>query len=352
MASLASVTFELRLFIKIGVGILISLITIFLIYSGGIFIKEKYFPDPPPPPNMALGRLPQFTFPSQTKSNIGFNVNTKSGELPALPTRAKVYQNKPFEPSLTALQDARSKIENLRFTNSEEKISDTIFKWTKDTGETISMDIYSKNFTVDSNFIYFPEQYAKGSFDLTKQKLQNSVTTFLSTLDIDISDFDFEATRIRYYKITNGSLEQVESQNDAQIARIDLFQKNIEDIPILYPEYNGSTMHFFIGARLPGSELIVLKAEFYKHTPDIEKVGTYPIIEIQNALDNLNKGGGIVLSEKPLVSQTFQITNVSLAYYYSKEDFGFLYPVYVFYGSDFSALVSALAPESISNETN
>lgn len=352
MASLASITFELRLAIKIIVGILIGVFLIMILYGGGVFIKKTFFPDPPPPPDMALGKLPELTFPLQTKSSVGFKVNTKSGFLPPTPDRAKVYRNKPFETSLTALQDTRGRIENLKFTSREEKISETVFRWTKDTGDTISLDIYTKDFTLDSNFLFFPEKYTIGSFDMTKDNLKGVVSSFLGILSIDLSDFDFEAMRIRYYRINNNALIQVESQNEAQIARVDLFQNRIDETPIFYPEYNGSTMNFFIGEVATSSNLEVVKAEFYQHIPNKEEVGTYPIISIQNALDDLNRGKGIVLTEKPLSSQTFQITDAGVAYYYGKEDTGFLYPVYVFYGSDFYAIVSALAPESISNEPN
>ncbi len=361
MASLASITFELRLVIKIIVGILIGLFLIMILYGGGVFVKNRFFPDPPIPPDMALGKLPDLTLPSQSKNSVGFNVNTKTGNLPSTADRATVFRNKPFETSLTALQDTRGRIENLKFTSREEKISETVFRWTKDTGETISLDIYTKDFALESNFLSFPEKYTVGSFNMTKDHLKGVVSGFLGILNIDLSNFDYEAMRVRYYRISNNALVQVESQNEAQIARVDLFQKRIEvkvepekieTIPIFYPEYNGSTMHFFIGELASSLELSVVKAEFYQHIPNLEEFGTYPIISIQNALDDLKRGKGIVLTEKPLNSQTFQITDAGVAYYYGKEDAGFLYPVYVFYGSDFYAIVSALAPESISNETN
>lgn len=352
MASLANITSELRLAIKIVVGIIAGVFLVLILYGGGVFLKRTYFPDPPPAPDMALGKLPELLFPVQAKSSIGFNVNTKSGELPPAPDRAKVFRNKPFETSLTALQDTRGRIENLKFTSREEKVSETVFRWTKDTGETISLDIYTKDFTLDSNFLFFPERFTVGSFDMTNDNLKDVVTSMLGILDIDLSDFDFETMRIRYYRISNNALVQVESQNEAQIARVDLFQNRIDEIPIFYPEYNGSTMNFFIGELVSNSTLEIVKAEFYQHIPNREEFGTYPIITMQNALDDLSRGKGIVLTDRPLSSQTFQITDASVAYYYGKEDTGFLYPVYVFYGSDFYAIVSALAPESINNDPN
>lgn len=351
MASLANITSELRLVLKILAGVLAGIFVLFLLYSGFIFAKNQFFPEPPPLPEAKFGKIPDVSFPLQEKSSVGFKLNTKSGDLPTnFPDRVNVYKNKGFEPSLTALQDARSRVEGLQFNNREEKVSETTFRWTKASGETISLDIYTNDFTVDSSFLFFPDLYSSGSFALTKDRLTNIVTAFLGGLEIDVSDFDFDVTRVKYYKITNNTLEQVESQNDAQIARVDLFQKRVDEKPIFYPEYNGSTMHFFIGER--EGVLQITKAEFYQHVTNTSESSTYPIIPVQKALDDLSKGKGLILTEKPLFSRTFEITDVNLVYYYGKNDTGYLNPVYVFYGSDFFAIVNALSPELISNEPN
>ena len=351
MASLVNLSFDLRLVLKILAGFRAGVFVLFLLYSGFVFAKNQFFPEPPPPPEVKFGKIPDVSFPLQEKSSVGFKVNTKSGDLPAdFPDRIKVYKNKGFEPSLTALQDARSRVEGLLFNNREEKVSETTFRWAKVTGETLSLDIYTNDFTVDSNFLFFPEVYSSGSFALTKDRLTSVITAFLGGLEIDVSNFDFDVTRVKYYKIANNTLEQVESQNDAQIARVDLFQKRVDDKPIFYPEYNGSTMHFFIGER--EGALQITKAEFYQHITNAEESSTYPIIPVQKALDDLARGKGLILTEKPLFSKTFEITDVNLVYYYGKNDTGYLNPIYVFYGSDFFAIVNALSPDLISNETD
>src|SRR3989338_7471079 len=133
MASLAQVTKETRLILKIGSSVAILVFIIFLIFKGGSFIRDTFFPAPPAPPEEKFGALPVMSFPQDaaTQAVPEFRVNTISGNLPTFSTTIKVYELKQIESSITALQSARNRAAVLGYTQNQQIITPTIYKWSE-----------------------------------------------------------------------------------------------------------------------------------------------------------------------------------------------------------------------------
>ena len=64
---------------------------------------------------------------------------------------------------------------------------------------------------------------------------------------MEILPTDIETIKPYYYSIQNSQLTSASSVSDAQVIEVDLFQKNLDSLPIYYPKPYNSTMNIFVG---------------------------------------------------------------------------------------------------------
>ncbi|OGH16571.1 MAG: hypothetical protein A3C30_05280 [Candidatus Levybacteria bacterium RIFCSPHIGHO2_02_FULL_40_18] len=348
MAHLAQVAREFRIGLKLLAASFAVIAILFIFFTGGQIVKNIFFPTPPPPPEQKFGKLPQVTFPAQNPQNFEYRINTLTGKLPIFTDaciffdkeyhcQMKVYRVKKKEPSLVALKSARDKLKLLGFTENEARLSEEEYQWSNSSGQAIRMNILTGNFKILSNFLSEPLQPLTGEV-ARKEGAYEVVTRLLTNLDLEIEDLDKDISTLTYFKLENGALTKAQSLNEANFARLDLFQKNLDDHKIYYPGLTESIMHFLIKG---DSSLPIVNASFSHFTPDEANSSTYPIKTAEVAFEDLKQGNALVFADNK-GEKLIDITDVSLGYYIGDESQQYFLPIVIFKGKGFTAYVQAI----------
>lgn len=337
MATLAQITSETRIILKILGALFAILFVLFMFIKGGEIAKKLFFPSPPPPPDEKFGALPPISFPLQKNPSYNFVLNTISGKLPAFPDRMNVYKVKEEEPNLSALSNTRIKIKNLGFTEKETKLTDTKYEWSKSTGEYIVYDTLTNNFWINSN--YLNASSALGFFSLKKDDAIRTATAVMENLKVEASDLDKDKTSFTFYKIMNRQMVKVESQNEAEVARLDFFQKDVaQEQSIYYPELPKSIIYFVFGVR--GGLPQILEAQFNHYSLDTTNVATYGIKNADAAFEDLKNGKGyFIIDAQTKKNSSIEITDLSLGYYVGESNQKYVMPIVVFEGNGFKGYI-------------
>lgn len=321
--------------VSIGFGVLIS---VFLIISLFSFLRNTFFPAPPPPPEVSFGKLPPPDFPESLKGEYSFTVDTISGNLPAFSTLAKVYKMEEREPDILGLSKAKSLVSNVGFTTQPAKISESIYQWKDEAARTLTLNITDLNFNMISDFLGNPNQPL---FSKDKETAKQTAQDFLQNIGLMPSDLDFEKTSADLYQIKNYSIIPATSLSSAQAIQVSFFQRNFNNLPIFYSRFSVSTINFLIGDVRGNTE--VVEANFFYQQPS-EISSTYPIKSVQKAFDDLKKGNAYVI--KKGTEEKIGIKNITLGYYISERKHDYLLPIIVFESADgFVAFVSAITDE-------
>lgn len=321
----------------------ISLIIIFLFLVGMrlvTFIKEAL--TPPAPPDASFGKLPPISFPDQQKESIKYSLDTISGFLPDFSDRAKVYKITAQPPTLLALDKTQQKIAQLGFTSKGTKIAEDIYQWV-DQGSglqrQITINIFSSDFTLSSPYLVTPSLQTLNNTD--QEKIIELAKSFLSSISLLPQDLDETKTKTTFYSIQKSELVLVSEIENAKIAKVDFFQKDIDSLPI-----HSSAINFLIGKENNNLKVVDVRY-FHKNISDISSA--YAIKSAQDAFSQLKKGEAYIVSN-PQNTNEVVIKNAYLGYYIGEYKQEFLMPIIVFKGEDdFAAYVSAIKDEWINN---
>lgn len=335
--SLAQITKETRLILKLGGAAAAVIVIIYLSISGFGIIKNTLFPSPPPPPEEKFGQLPQVEFPVSTDTGPHeYRINTISGALPTFAGQVRVFKTQQNEPSVIDLQEARNRMALARYTAGETKISETVYRWSQPDGSaTITYDIISHNFSLTTDYLVNPKYQTSSGISAAGNSIK-SVINLLDVLGAHHDDINIENSQVAYSSLVNGKIIPIESAQTAQFTNVNLVQNQIEKMPIAYPG-NGSTLNFLLAFM---GQAIIIEGN-YPHVQVSGDSSTYKVKSAQQAFDNLKNGEAYIIQAPS--TDTVDITDVQLAYYIGPEDIGFILPVFVFTGNNFKAYVSAIA---------
>lgn len=354
MLTLHNVTEYTKKSFKWGIIALFGFLGLIFLYQIGVGIKEYYYPTPPPPPTVSFGKLPQIKFPQLYSGKIfTYSINTVAGTLPVFPDRATIYKLKVNEPNLLALKRAQKKVAQVGFTSSAIPITNTLYEW-KDFGaysslsRNLVLDIQSFDFTLTSEFLTNPDV-------LTGNNLPNeagaisTAQSFLENLSF-LEDLDLDKTKTTLLTIKDSSVINATSLSSSQIIRADFFQKDINNLPIYYPNPPYSTINIFIGGGTSQGQAV--EAHVLHRAIDDKESATYPIKTANVAFEELKKGNSYIASFNSSEAE-ISIKNIFLGYYLGDKEQKYLMPVIIFEGSSgFYAYVSAIKDAWIQNEIN
>ena len=337
MAHLAQVASEVRIGLKLLTASLIVVALLFVFFKGGEIVKNIFFPTPPAPPEEKFGKLPPISFPVQNPQQLEYRINTLTGKLPTFPDRMKVYRIIQKSPSLVALKLTKENLKRLGYTENETKISEEEYQWTNTENQTIRINTSTGNFKIFSNFLSDPPKTLNGE-GARKDGAFTVVKRVIENLGQDIEDLDQDSSTITYLKLENGTLLKANSLNEANFARLDIFQKNLDNYKIFYPGLSESIMNFTIedGDNLPS----IVDASFYHYIPDSNSASTYPLKTSDVAFEDLKKGDALIFLDNK-DSELVDITDVSLGYYIGSENQQYFLPIIIFKGKGFTAYVQA-----------
>jgi hypothetical protein len=319
-------------------------IVIIIIFSAGIkYIKDLY--TPPAPPTAGFGKLPPIAFPNQAEENITYSIDTLTGYLPTFSDRAKVYRTATNPPTLLGLDSSQKKVAGIGFSSQGFPISENTYRWVdKNSQRTITMNIYSSNFTFYYPYSTMPLQTFS---DQERNRTVDKAESFLSAMSILFpTDIDDSKTKTSLYSIEAGVLVPVNKISDTKIVAVDFFQKDIDKLPIYYEKGTSSTIDFWVGKENDALEVVNVT---FLHKNISNVFSTYAIKTAQQAYSELQGGKAFIAYKDPNISE-ITIKNVSLGYYIGEADQNFLMPIVVFEGSNnFLAYVSAVRDEWIGN---
>lgn len=346
MAKLAEITSEIRIVLKI-LGIAATIVVmLFLVLRGGEIFKNLFFPTPTAPPEEKFGRLPEVSFPNQNPVNLIYRINTITGKLPLtgnlsgqFPDRMKVYRVNRAEPSLVALVEVRNRLSGVGFSQNETKVSESVYRFSDSTGTTIIYDLITNNFKISSNIFASPPQKLVGD-TATAEGATRQAINLAESIGEDTSDIDPDLTQTTYLKVQNGALIEATSQNDAQLIRVDLFQKALDNTTIYYPALKESPMYFIF--KNESGFPATVEVGFVHYTANLSEKSDYSIKSAAAAFEDLKRGNAFVFNENKQTGP-IDITEVSPGYYINANDPQYFVPIIVFSGSGFTAYVNALA---------
>ncbi len=321
------------------------LVGIFVLIKIAFFVKELISPTPPPPPTVSFGKLPPIYFPESINKKFTYSVDTLSGELPTLPDRTKVYEMEKPGPDILAVQRAIEKVSSVGFTSKPEQLSDIQYRWTSlgPPAKSLVLNVNMASFTLYSSYLTDPFVLSGASLG-NEEDAVNTAKTFLNALNLYPEDIDDDKTKIELFSINNEVLGPAESLSRAKLISVSFFQKDKDEIKMVYPGGKNSTMNLVIGSG--DRESLVVNARFF-YQKATDKSATYPIKTSQEAFEELKNGKGRIVSQKG-DSLNIVIKNVYLGYYSEGKQQDYLMPVIVFEGTnDFIAYISAVKDEWI-----
>jgi len=315
-----------------------------MLFSTGISVYRHFYPEPPPPPTVAFGRLPKLPFPEKEISGTpSYTLETPEGSIPVLATQAKVYfMPKPVQTQLN-LELAKDKATNLGFIPDGQQISQTLYHFSHQrVPSTLAMNIINGIFSISYDL-------AKDSSPLEKRPpapeiAASQIRSYLSSANLLPEDLSGPTTH-QFLKIEEGSFANALSLSEADLVKVYLYRKSYDDLPSLTPNPNQANTWFMVsGSRERDKQMIA--SEFHYFPIDEDKSATYPIKLAEAAWEELKAGNAYIASQGVDNESNITIRRVYLAYYDAGVSAEFYQPILVFEGDrGFSAYVPAITSD-------
>jgi hypothetical protein len=237
MFTLSQASYDTKELLKWGGLFIGGLVVVIIFIQLFLMVKNAIFPTPPPKPTVVFGKLdPQLFPPSVTDKKLTYKINTLTGALPSFKDQLKVYKIKTFPPDLLSLQNASNKVEAVNFKSTPIKISETNYEWTNTDplglNQTINMNTVNNNFSLTSDFLASPSAIS-GALSNEADSIKTA-TDYLSKINTLPTDIDTTNAKTSFVAAQNGAFVPVSSLADANAVRVDLFQKDVDTLPVAY----------------------------------------------------------------------------------------------------------------------
>jgi hypothetical protein len=345
MASLTHISIVTRKTIRYGIYSVIAIILLRVVILTGVKIYRHFFPEPPPPPTVAYGKLPPLPFPQVTRpGGITFTLETPEGALPKFSGQAKVFFMPKISTQLLSLDTAKQKASLLGFSPDGAEVTETVYKFNHPKAPAeLQLSIVSGVFSISYNLVTDPSPLEKRP--IAPEVAASKVRSFLSSANVLPEDLT-GATKSEYVKIQDQKIVSAISLSDANFVKVNFFRKDYEKFPSLTPEPNKGNVWFIVSGASEKEKMIVA-GEYHYFPVDETNSSTYHIKTSQEAWDELSKGGGFIASlGDNKEGQNIKIRRVYLAYYDSGVAMDFYQPIIVFEGDrSFVAYVPAVTSD-------
>ena len=340
MLTLTKASEETKEILKWGGLFLIGLVISFILLQVFLFVKNMFFPTPPPKPTVSFGVLPYQTFPGNvTDKKLTYSLNTLTGFTPNLQGQTKVYKTVQPVSDLLALSRTQAMVRTIGFNSNPIALSSRTFEWSTSESKDIKIDIINHNFVF--TYPYLNDQGVLSTSNLDVKQAIPVAQAMLSNMDLFSKDIDVSKTKVISYSIKDGKLVPPTSLYDTQLALVSFVQADIDNLPVYYTDPSSSSMNFLVGSGK------VLGGNFLHQTLAAD-YGTYPVKTSAQAYKDLQDGKGYIAKYYGS-SSNIVIRNVFLAYYMSGNLQQYLMPIFVFQGDNgFYAYISAITDEWIS----
>ncbi len=322
-----------------------ALIVLFVILKILLMIKEAIFPTQPPPPTVTYGKLSSAYFPEGIKKDFTYEIDTLSGNLPTFTPSTAVYKMEQKGPDILAVKKASDRVSALGFNSKPLQISDFVYKWRNESPpiQDLILNIKLSEFNLSSSFLNYEKDIQARNFT-NKTEPIDTASKFLNTLGLYPEDIDTEKTKVEFANLSNGVISPTTRIVNSNVATVYFFQRAKNEIPIVYPQGNKSTMRLLVSAGELQNKVLDSK---FSHQKILDESATYPIKTANQAFEELKKGNGYVAAHNGGDNHVL-IKKAYVGLYYEGRIQKYLTPVIVFEGNnDFVAFVPAVTDEWI-----
>ena len=249
-----------------------------------------------------------------------------------------------ISPNLLSLDVAKEKASSLGFSNQEQQMSQTIYRFPgRASPSTLEINIVSGAFSISYDL-------AADSSPISvrppaPEVAAASVRSYLSSSDLLPEDLSGPTTH-EFLKLQEDRFVSALSLSESDLIKITLFRRNYDNLPSLTPNPNNANVWFIVsGARERDKQFVA--AEYHYFAVDETQFSTYPIKTPQEAWNELTAGQAFIasrgLNEE---GQNVVIRKIYLAYYDAGQSTEFFQPIYVLEGDKgFLAYLAAVNSE-------
>lgn len=329
---------------RLGLGLVILMLGYILSAALLGVLKAQWraaHPPPAPGPEAKFGKLPPLHLsgiPLPTEPQPEFVLETITGTLPSFPKILKVYPLVLPQKTILAEDFALALARSLGFSGQPSRLTTIDYLWQKESGETLGMNIITRNFELKENWQNLNPEPGKLP---GKEPLAESARAFISSKGLLGKTYKDSATAVILLRLENGIFKEAADPAQAEVARVDFFRFLIgekEKTPLLSQSPKRGITRLYTDGK--GGTAI----NYTDWTYDFGGGSDYPLREAAAAWEELKSGQGKVvylsLMDKtgegdfgPLPQlKTVTINEVFLAYFDDEQRQNFLQPIYVFSG--------------------
>lgn len=324
-------------------GAIFSVVLIFAWAGYQYWYNQVYLPNRPVVeeiPEERFGPLPALFIKENAADSKIFNyrLDTSTGALPdKIPKLFKVYSVAQLATDLLALDRAKSLASLIGFSRGSQAVSATQYKFLDQNGGDLTINLDTGNFKMS-------RPVATGSADIIEEResFQNSekiaadFKNYLSNKNLLKDDLKDGKLKVLYDR----------SKGDPDKALINLWQKDVDKIPMVTPTYDNALVRGMV-TNFSDEPRRYIYLEYTYWPIDLTNSSTYPIKSPDEAFSRLQEGKALVPRTIAKAGSFVSITSVYLAYFLSENYSPYLQPVYVFEGPEFIGYVQAVREEMI-----
>lgn len=347
-------TFTIKVIIVV-VGLITAYYTGVFIYGLGVKAYQAAFPPDPILPEAKFGRLPKLKMTSLTLNGAPtYSLATKTGSLPNIRDRIKVYKTVKPAATLLSEQNLKKTAEALFFKPEYTKLSNSDFQWVDGENQrSLIGNVVSGNYNLSSDLDKIQTALNTVGTITEKDALSKTVAfartrNLFTKEELDTITLKSTPTIIQLNKLRDAKLVP----NQTKMIKVDVF-RNLPEYQkgsktkiaklyrILGENPNESNISFYITNqkdlfKFPIADINLWKIDYTSGTE-------YFLSSVASVWDAIKENKGIIAYAKldeadyfesyvPLDIKNIEIRTIDLAYYESKEYLEYLQPMYVFEG--------------------
>jgi len=315
-----------------------AVIVLFVLFLVGRALVNVIFPPGPLPPTVAFGKLPKLDFSEgiEASGSVNFNIETISGDLPTLDNKAKVFRISAGGSTFGGAEKIKDLASKLNFDPNPQGLSGNIYQFIdkKEVGRTLSVDVATFNFIVDSEFYNQTKLISQNAGD--EKDAIGVAYDFFKPFNFDPLDFPQATAKTRLLRIDGPNLVEVPGISNANVIEVGFSRSEIDKYDVVTPLLDKPPAVAYV------SKKKIVRALLNKQDVMLNEFATYPLKGTQTAFEDL-KAGKTAFNKQP-VNNNFAIREVKLGYLENGGMQEYLQPVYLFKSDDgLIAYVSAVS---------
>ncbi len=344
MASLTRVAYVSRKLIRFGGWGLVGFV---FLWTGMTAAIRAYLAANPVelPATRRYGLLPKIIFPEKKFEKKEFRAELADDTFPAFDDQVKIYVIYRPDRDFLALEYDKNVAKNLGFGGEGKELKYGVYEFKENNlNQTLTMDVLEGSFVLKYPYLEDQTLLVLGRVPDEAEAI-SIASAYLETAGKFGSDLENGEQRVGYWKIEYDGLKSEPTRTDANVARVDFFRSQIDEIKVVGVQPGRAPVTVLVsGAEMASKKVIEMN---YKSMEiDNESYSTYPIKTVEEAWSDLTRGNYWPAYDTD--NEAVVINEVYLAYFEPVVLTHFLQPVFVFEGRDnFVAYVTAVVESEV-----